>query len=91
MERCRDKFIKWTLGLYWNIPSYIIREEIKRQLLRIEIGKRAVSFEDKIREKSDNNILKEYFREIEKNREAQNRRDIDRNAFSKRWNVRYRN
>jgi len=51
--------------------SYIVREETKRQLLKIETGKRAVSFKEKIKEKSNNKILKECFREVEKNKEAQ--------------------
>lgn len=48
------------------------QERNKRQLLRIETGKRVIRFKEKIRKKS-NNILKEYLREIEKNRENKNR------------------
>jgi len=84
IERCQDKYIKWMLGLDWNTPSYIVRKETKRQLLRIKIGKRAVSFEEKIREKSNNKILVECFMEVEKNREAQNRWKIDREMYFRR-------
>jgi len=69
------------LGLDWNTPSYIVREETKAQLLRIETGKRAVSFEEKNREKSNNKILIECFREVEKNKETQNRWEIEKYIF----------
>lgn len=49
MENCQDKFIKLSgLILDWNIPSYTVRKEINRQFLRIETGKRIVSFEEKL-------------------------------------------
>jgi len=27
VEKCQDKCIRWTLGLDWTTPSYIVREE----------------------------------------------------------------
>lgn len=84
IERCQDKFIKWTLGLDWNTPSYMVREETKRQLLRIEAGKRAVKFEEKIREKSENKIMKECLREIERDKEDRNRWKEDREMYFRR-------
>lgn len=42
-----------------------------------ETGIRAVNSEKRIREKSNNNILKECFKEIEKNRETGNKWEAD--------------
>jgi len=77
-------FIKWSLELNWNTPGYIVREETRRQLLRIEPGKRIIKFDEKIRVNSNNNILKECFREIEKNREIKNRWELDREMYFRR-------
>ncbi|KMQ84979.1 myb-binding protein 1a [Lasius niger] len=27
VERCKDKFIKWSLGLDWNTPGYIEKKQ----------------------------------------------------------------
>lgn len=40
----------------WNTPGYIIREETKRDKLRIEAGRRAMKYEEKIRENCENKI-----------------------------------
>lgn len=58
-----------------NTLDYIIKEETKRQLLRIKASIRAVKSEKKLerkreREKLNTNILKECFKGIEKNRET---------------------
>lgn len=53
IERCQDKYIKQTLELNTkgNTKSHNQRE--KRLALRIESGKRALKFEEKIRDKSN--------------------------------------
>lgn len=84
VEKCQEKFIKWSLSLDWNTPGYIVREETKRLLLRIEAEKRAVGFEDMIRKKSNNNILKECLREVEKNKKSKNRWEKKREMYFRR-------
>jgi hypothetical protein len=84
IERCQDKYIKWSLGLDWNTPGYIVREETKTKVLRIESGKRAVKFEEKIRESTPNRILKECIIEIEKARQNKTRWEIDRELYFRR-------
>lgn len=51
----QDKYVKWTLGLDWCTPGYIIKEETKRQALKIEIGRRALIFKEKIVRKFSKN------------------------------------
>lgn len=47
----------------WNTPSYIVKEEIKRFAMRIETGKRALKFEEKIKRVSQTtNYLKSAWR-----------------------------
>lgn len=49
--------------------------------MRIETRKRAIRFEEKITEKLSNNILKECFNKIEKNRENKNMWEADREIY----------
>lgn len=44
IERCQDKYIKWSLELDWNTPSYIVREETKRLVMKTKSGKRVLKF-----------------------------------------------
>ena len=45
IERVQAKYLTWTLGLEKYTPGYIVREETKREKMRVEAGKRAVGFE----------------------------------------------
>jgi hypothetical protein len=40
-------------------PGYIVKEECKRNRLRVKVGKRAAKFEDKMKEKKKNKEEKE--------------------------------
>ena len=65
IENCLDTYFKLTMGLDKNTPNYLVREETKRDLLRIAAGKRAVHYEEKIRSLEENAILKQYLRELD--------------------------
>ncbi|KAJ3647217.1 hypothetical protein Zmor_024747 [Zophobas morio] len=62
IERVQEKYLKWTLGF----EKYIVREETKREKMRVEAGKRAVGFEEKFSERGDSKILQECWIEIRK-------------------------
>jgi len=47
-ERTQERFLKWVMGADWRTPGYMIREEVKRDKLRIRAGKRAWEFEKKL-------------------------------------------
>lgn len=51
LEKLQVKFIKWTLRLDFNTPTYIVLEETKTDKIRIEAGRRAVRYEEKGRTK----------------------------------------
>ncbi|KMQ85134.1 hypothetical protein RF55_16494 [Lasius niger] len=64
-KKLQEKYIRWTLGLDFNIPAYLIREETKTEKIRIEAKKRAVRYEEKTRSKRTNKIITECWKEID--------------------------
>ncbi|KAJ3621419.1 hypothetical protein MTP99_003550 [Tenebrio molitor] len=55
VEKVEGKYLRGVLGVYRETPGYIVREECKRNRLRVKAGKRAEEFEDKMDEgKSEN-------------------------------------
>lgn len=62
IERLQEKYIRWTLGLDFNTPAYIVLEETK---VRIDAGKRVVRYKEKTKENGINKILQECWKEIE--------------------------
>ncbi|KYN00520.1 hypothetical protein ALC62_08717 [Cyphomyrmex costatus] len=34
IEKLQEKYIRWTLGLDWRTPAYMVREEVKWELAR---------------------------------------------------------
>ncbi|KYM97840.1 hypothetical protein ALC62_11465 [Cyphomyrmex costatus] len=49
IEKLQDKYIRWTLGLDWRTPAYLVREEVKWGKLRTGTGRRAWRYEEKLR------------------------------------------
>jgi len=47
-EAIQEKYLRWVLGLEWNTPGYIVREELKRNKMRVETGWRAGRWEERI-------------------------------------------
>ena len=48
VEKLQEKYLRWILKLDGTTPGYVVREELKREKIRIEAGKRAGWFEDKM-------------------------------------------
>jgi hypothetical protein len=76
----QEKYLKGVLGVDRETPGYIVREECKRNRLRVKAGKRAAKVEDKIdgREECRSRILTECWREKEKTRRRRRERNIIR-------------
>ena len=55
------------------MPGYIVREEMKREKMRVEAGKRAVKYEDKMNEKKDCKLLIECWKDkdVEEDRDKE--------------------
>jgi hypothetical protein len=44
----QEKYLRWVLGVDRETPGYIVREECKRNKLRVKARKRAEKLEDKM-------------------------------------------
>jgi hypothetical protein len=55
----QEKYLRWVLGMERETPGYIVKEECKRNRLKVKVGKRAAKFEDKMKEKKKNKEEKE--------------------------------
>lgn len=62
LEALQERYLKWCLGLPWYTPGYVVMEETKRDQIRVEAGKRAVKFEERI-EKGGTILLRECLKE----------------------------
>lgn len=88
IERVQEKYLKWILGLDRETPGYIVREELKRNKLRVETGKRAVKFEERMKERKECKILLEGWKEREKDegkeKKGEREKYYERNGYSVR-------
>lgn len=88
IEKIQIKYIKWILGLDRCTPDYIVLEETKRDKLKTDAGRRALKFEYFIKNKTENQLLKECRKETEKVvKEIKGwRRDREEFLEEKGWN-----
>ena len=47
IEIIQERYLKWLLRLHRTTPGYIIREELKREKIRVRTGKIAATYESK--------------------------------------------
>jgi hypothetical protein len=66
VEKVQEKYLREVLGVDRETPSYIVRKECKRNRLRVKAGKREAKNEDKMDEREEIKILKEYWKEKKK-------------------------
>jgi hypothetical protein len=66
LEGVQGKYLKWVLGVDRETPGYIVMEETKRDGIRIEAGKRAIRFEERVIERGECRILQECLKEKRK-------------------------
>lgn len=82
IEKIQNKFIKWTLGLDRQAPSYLLLQETNRGKLKVETGKRAIKYQKRIRS-SWNSLRIESLNEIEKKpRDSGGQRYLQRNGYN---------
>jgi hypothetical protein len=48
VEKVQAKYLRGVLCMDRETPGYIVREEYKRNRLKVKAGKRAAKFEDKM-------------------------------------------
>jgi len=64
IEGIHERYLRWTLGLEWKTPGYMVREEVKGGKMRGRAGKRAWKFEKRIEEERGGEMAKKCLREI---------------------------
>ena len=62
-ERMQQKYVRWWLDLERCTPGCVTLEETKRDNIRIRARQREVQYEERIRNATGMNILKECLRE----------------------------
>ncbi|KAJ3622748.1 hypothetical protein MTP99_019028 [Tenebrio molitor] len=67
VERVQEKYLRGVLGVDRETPGYIVREECKRNRLRVKAGKKAAKFEDKMDGREECRVLTQCWRETKKN------------------------
>jgi hypothetical protein len=72
VEKVQKKYLKGVLGVDRETP---VKEECKRNRLRVKAGKRAAKFEDKMDGREECRILRECWREKKKNAEKKEREE----------------
>lgn len=41
IERVHERYLKWTFGLNWRTPGYMVKNEVEREKMRGRARKRA--------------------------------------------------
>ncbi|KAH0808415.1 hypothetical protein GEV33_014377 [Tenebrio molitor] len=83
VEKVQEKYLRGVLGVDRETPGYMVREECKRNRLRVKAGKRAAMFEDKMNRREECRILTECWREKKKNTEKKEREKYyERNGYA---------
>jgi hypothetical protein len=72
----QEKYLRGVLGLDRETPGYILREECKRNRLRVKAGKKAAKLKDKMNGREKCRILIECWREKNKKRREEGEREI---------------
>jgi hypothetical protein len=62
----QEKYLRWVLGVDRETPAYIVREECKKNRLRVKAGKRAAKYEEKMDGREECSILRECWIEKKK-------------------------
>ncbi|KYN14003.1 hypothetical protein ALC57_13794, partial [Trachymyrmex cornetzi] len=49
VERLQERYLRWVLGVEKGTSGYMVREELQREKLRVKAGKRAWTFEERLK------------------------------------------
>jgi hypothetical protein len=87
VEKVQAKYLRGVLWMDRETPGYIVREECKRNRLKVKAGKRAAKFEDKMDWREESRIPTECCREKKKKHAEEGERDTIRETGMpvKKW------
>lgn len=54
-----ERFFRWTMGVDWNCPWYMVREEVGREKIVLRQRKRAIGLENKLEHGRGSDIARE--------------------------------
>lgn len=66
IEKIHERYLRWTMGVNRRTPGYIIREELKRGMMRGRTGKSAWRFERRLEERRGGEIARKCLEEMKK-------------------------
>lgn len=55
-KRLTERYIRWTRGVDWRVPGYMIIKEAQRDKLRTRARKRAGKFDGKRKERKEEKL-----------------------------------
>ncbi|XP_036148444.1 uncharacterized protein LOC118647508 [Monomorium pharaonis] len=64
LERLKERYLRWVMGLDWHTPGYMIREEMLRDKLRGKAGRRAWKYEKRLEEGGGSELARKCLEEI---------------------------
>jgi hypothetical protein len=73
VERVHENYLRGVLGVDRETPGYVVREESKRNRMRVKVGKKAVKFKHKMDGREECSRLTECWREKKKDTEKKER------------------
>lgn len=84
IEKLQTKYLRWIVGVDWRTPGYIVREELKREKIRISAGERAGRFEERMTEGKVGEIGKICMREKRKDEREREEKEWTRESLERR-------
>ena len=90
IEKGQERSIRWTMGVDWWTPGYMVREEVQRDKWGTRAGKRAWRFEGKLGEGRAGELARRCWEEMEERERADREKsgwEKERKGFRCRWVV----
>jgi len=64
LERMKERYMRWLLGIEGKTPGYLVREEMHREKLCVRAGRRAWEYERRLREGKGSEIARKCWEEM---------------------------
>lgn len=84
VESLQKRYIRWILELSRNTPGYIVRDEVNKGKVRIETGKGAGKFEEKLGKGEISDIGRECWRERKEDEKERKNKEWARESMERR-------
>ena len=89
IEAVQERYVRWILGVDRHTPGYLVRDEVKREKLRIHAGQRSWRHEKEVRKKKKKYLIA-CIEDIDKNEDKKERKWLQkRKGYMERngWSV----